>query len=189
KGETLAALARRYHTQPHVIRQLNDLGDGPLVAGTDLRVPSGATALPAKVRRAAALVDGGGRQVRPASVRPRIHVVRRGESLWKISRRTGVDLKTLATLNGLGPNAKLRAGDRIVIAAASGAGRERSAANGGRGGSSGVVHYTVRHGDTLYGISRLYNVTVAQLRAWNRLPNSATIKIGQKLIVFLPQRR
>ncbi len=61
-GETLAMVARRYDSQPLTIRMLNDLGNGPLVAGTDLRVPSGSTVLPDKVLRAAARFDGGARR-------------------------------------------------------------------------------------------------------------------------------
>ena len=59
-GETLSMVARRYDSQPLTIRMLNDLGNGPLVVGTDLRVPSDATVLPDKVLRAAARFDGGG---------------------------------------------------------------------------------------------------------------------------------
>lgn len=42
--------------------------------------------------------------------------------------------------------------------------------------------YEVKKGDTLYGISRKYDVPVTSIRAWNHLENDQ-IKVGQKLIV------
>jgi flagellum-specific peptidoglycan hydrolase FlgJ len=43
-------------------------------------------------------------------------------------------------------------------------------------------HHTVRKGDTLYSISKLYNTTVDALKRQNKL-NSTDLKIGQKLII------
>ena len=43
-------------------------------------------------------------------------------------------------------------------------------------------HHTVRKGDTLYSISKLYNTTVDALKRLNKL-NSTDLKIGQKLII------
>ena len=59
---------------------------------------------------------------------------------------------------------------------------------GGSGGSSGggePNYYTVRKGDTLYGISRDHGVTVSQLKDWNHLMGN-TISIGQRLVVSQP---
>jgi len=43
--------------------------------------------------------------------------------------------------------------------------------------------YKVEKGDTLYSISRKYQITVAELRAANNLSENDVIKIGQKLII------
>ncbi len=43
--------------------------------------------------------------------------------------------------------------------------------------------HQVQAGETLYSIARQYNVTVAQLRQWNNLSETAGISIGQKLVV------
>lgn len=51
----------------------------------------------------------------------------------------------------------------------------------------GTETHTVARGETLYGISRQYNVTVAQLQEWNNL-GSSTIQVGQQLRVASPQR-
>jgi membrane-bound lytic murein transglycosylase D len=44
------------------------------------------------------------------------------------------------------------------------------------------VYYTVKKGDTLAKIADKYNVSVSDLKKWNKL-KSDTIEIGQKLVV------
>lgn len=45
------------------------------------------------------------------------------------------------------------------------------------------VRYEVRRGDTLYSISRRYNVSVSQIQTWNK--GSRTIKPGQDIVLYL----
>jgi membrane-bound lytic murein transglycosylase D len=45
-----------------------------------------------------------------------------------------------------------------------------------------MVRHTVRKGETLFSIARRYNVTPAQLRAWNKKAD-VVVKIGE--ILFL----
>jgi N-acetylmuramoyl-L-alanine amidase len=49
-------------------------------------------------------------------------------------------------------------------------------------GEKTVVH-KVQRGESLWGISQLYNTTVASLRAANHLKDSAVIHVGQELVV------
>lgn len=173
-GDTVAGIAREYHTQTHVIRELNDLRPNDRLAiGDDLRVPSGVTELPAKVQLAALRVDRG--------VRGGVHVVRRGDTLSAIARRNRIDVRTLAALNHMGVNDTIRAGQRLVVsksAASRASGSRGGSASGSAGGS-----YTVRSGDTLWAIARRFGITVSQIVAWNGLSTQETIRPGQKLTV------
>jgi membrane-bound lytic murein transglycosylase D len=190
-GETLTAVARRYDSQPLTIRMLNDLGTGPLVAGTDLRVPSGATQLPPKVLRAAALFDAKG--TRRGLRRPGFHVVRRGESLYAIARRNNMDTRTLMRLNNKQPGQVLRTGERLIVSRSAEAPVTARAASASGGGSSSgkarSLRHTVRSGDTLYRIARLYQVTVAQIVSWNGIAASTPLRPGQKLNINIRQGR
>lgn len=172
KGDSVSSIARKFKTRIEVIRELNDLPSGPLLVGTHLRVPAADVKLPPKVMRAAALVDGRG-------PRPHVHVVRRGDSLWAISRRTGIDVNTLAMMNGMSPNDTLRAGQRLRLTSTS-----LASADDGR-----HVTYTVRRGDTLSAIARMFQVTVAQITAWNHISSRSTIRPGQKLTIRVSSRR
>lgn len=49
--------------------------------------------------------------------------------------------------------------------------------------SSSIRTYTVRSGDTLYGIALRYNTTVARLAQLNNITNTSLIRVGQVLIL------
>jgi membrane-bound lytic murein transglycosylase D len=181
-GESVASIAKKYKTQPVVIRDMNTLENGALlVVGSDLRVPTAVVNLPAKVMLAAARVDGGdGRTGRRASV----HVVRSGDSLWRIARKNRMDVATLARLNGMGPGDTLRAGQKLVL-------NTRAAPSSSRSNSSGPsreISYKVRSGDTLTAIAKVFGVTVAEIVNWNGISSHTTLRPGQKLTVNIRRR-
>jgi membrane-bound lytic murein transglycosylase D len=186
KGDSVSSVAKKFGTKIEVIRELNDLPKGPLIVGTDLRVPSSALTLPPKVVLAAARVDGKRGAINRG--RQHVHVVRRGDTLWAVARRSGMDVKTLAMLNDMQPGDTLRAGQKLrltsSVAARSGS-RAKHASSDSSG--SGPVTYVVRAGDTLYAIAKLFQVTVKQITAWNDLSHSF-IKPGQKLTIRVSSR-
>jgi len=187
RGDSVSSVARRFNTKADVIRELNDLPAGALTVGADLRVPSLSVVLPPKVMLAAARVDG--RREFGAGGRPHVHVVRRGDSLWGIARRSGMDVNTLARMNGLQPGDTLRAGQKLQLTSnSSGASRTKLASTGGSG-SNRPVSYTVRTGDTLSAIARMFQVTVVQILDWNDITPHSAIKPGQKLTIRVSSRR
>src|SRR5882724_5143618 len=98
RGDSVASVAKRFNTTVNVVREMNDLPTGALTIGSDLHVPSASIALPAKVLLAAARVDSPSRRM---SKRPHVHVVHRGDTMYSIARRTGVDVNKLAMINGM----------------------------------------------------------------------------------------
>jgi membrane-bound lytic murein transglycosylase D len=179
KGESVATIAAKYKTQPIVVREMNSLAEGaPLVEGTELRVPTAVVNLPSKVMLAAARVDGkGGRAGRPA-----VHVVRSGDSLWRIAKRHRMNVNTLARLNGMRPGDTLRAGQKLVLntRASVGSGSKKSS---GSSGSARQVSYKVRSGDTLSRIAQVFGVSVSDLVNWNGISKHSTLRPGQRLTV------
>jgi lipoprotein NlpD len=140
--------------------------------GDDLRVPSAVTELPPKVMLAAARVDG-----RVRAARPHVQVVRRGDSLYAIARRSGMNVNVLALMNGMHPDDTLRAGQRIRLSEGASTHTVRRR-----------VEYVVREGDTMPQIARLFQCSVPQLLAWNGLSTHSHIHVGQKLRIQLTSR-
>jgi membrane-bound lytic murein transglycosylase D len=144
-------------------------------------VPTAVVNLPPKVMLAAARVDGrGGRIGRP----PAVHVVRSGDSLWRIAKSHRMDVTTLARLNGMGPGDTLRAGQKLVLNT-----RTSSGANNAVASSTGrQVSYQVRNGDTLSRIAQVFGVSVSDLVNWNGISRHTTLRPGQKLTVTVQRR-
>ncbi|MEP7246480.1 MAG: LysM peptidoglycan-binding domain-containing protein [Gammaproteobacteria bacterium] len=188
-GDSVSSVAKQFNTKIEVIRELNDLPTGTLTVGTDLRVPSANITLPPKVMLAAARVDGK-RERGMRGARPHVHVVRRGDSLWGIARRSGMDVNTLAMMNGMQPGDTLRAGQKIRLTSNSGgsSGTKLASTSSSSGGARPVM-YTVRSGDTLSAIARMFQVTVAQIIGWNDITPRSPIKPGQKLTIRVTSRR
>ena len=171
-GDSVASVAEHFHTTANVIRELNDLPEGRLTVGDELRVPADAE-LPAKVVLAAARVDG-----RVRGRRPHVLIVRHGDTLYSIARRNRMDVDTLAAMNGMQAGDSLRAGQRIQVASAGGRSSRHSH-------SHRRVVYTVRSGDTVAGIAQLFQCSVPQLVAWNGLGPNPHLHAGQKLRIHV----
>jgi membrane-bound lytic murein transglycosylase D len=135
------------------------------------------------VMLAAARVDrpetdtGGHRQ------RQIVYRVRAGETLSSIARRNNIPVSTLARLNNLGMGDSLVKGQRLLIKASSRRYRDEGVVSGRR------VLYTVRRGDTIYSISRQFQVSVAQLKTWNGINERHQIKAGRRLVMYVDSNR
>jgi membrane-bound lytic murein transglycosylase D len=182
KRESLAAIAKEYGTSSSVITKINDLPGGRISAGESLKIPEINGQLPDKVLLAASRVDRpetdlGRRQ------RQIVYRVRGGETLSSIARRHGMPVSTLARLNNLTLGDPLVKGQRLVIKASARRYRDEGVVSGRR------VLYTVRHGDTVYSISRQFQVSVPQLKSWNGLNKRHQIRAGQRLVMYVDAAR
>jgi LysM repeat protein len=116
-------------------------------------------------------------------------------------------VQTLAQINGINAGDRLHAGQKLRVgggsawvASAETAGGASGAAPSGSVPSSVATSasvssdsgrrmtYTVRRGDTLYGIARLLQVTVNELMGWNGMAGQRNLKPGQTLVAFVKAR-
>jgi membrane-bound lytic murein transglycosylase D len=148
--------------------------------GAELRVPTAVVNLPSKVMLAAARVDGRGNR---SGRRPAVHVVRSGDSLWRIAKSHRMDVNTLARMNGMGPGDTLRTGQKLVLNTRAASSPKSSASGGSR-----PVSYQVRSGDTLSRIAQVFGVSVSELVNWNGISKSSVLRPGQKLTVNVSRR-
>ena len=129
----------------------------------------------------------------------RWHTVRRGETLTTIARKRGVTRAELAAANNLSLRASVRPGQDLIIPTqpatllATRTQRSAPAVAASRPvvGTASVpavsragapTYYRVKRGDTLLGIARLFDTTVAKIKSWNRLRGNA-ISAGTRLLV------
>lgn len=117
--------------------------------------------------------------------RPRIHVVRRGETLAGIARHYGVPLAALKTANGL-TSSRLTVGQKLALDADARSEARAPAKSGKRAAKAArPTRYTVRRGDTLYDIARRFDVEVDALLRWNRLSLGTRLKPGDTVTLYL----
>jgi LysM repeat protein len=106
-----------------------------------------------------------------------VHVVQRGQNLFRIALQYGTSVDAIVAANGLTSSHTVYAGQRLIIPRGSGG----SATTGGAAATGGT--YVVRWGDTLSRIAVRYGVTVRSLVAANGLSSTNVIYAGQRLII------
>lgn len=182
KGDSLGKIAKRYGMTTKQLRALNGLKSNSVRHGQQLVLRNGNGAVvsinettdeaPVATTRA---------KLNIASTGGRTHTVRRGDTLWSIAQRYDVNADALASANNIRNN-NIKAGQKLRIPSADGA----SSATSARQASSvqQPVTYTVRSGDTLIQIAKLFSVDVQQILSWNNLSSPKALRAGQRLVLF-----
>jgi len=177
--ETVYGLSRRYQVDIATIEAHNDLTEG-LKVGQEIKilfeqVPETVSSQPTQTNKVAA--------------RGSTHTVAAGETLYRIATNYGVSVSDLRVWNNL-------TGNEISV------GQELWITKPDKGSDNPVVKdpevavpktnpansqqtHIVLKGETLYGISKLYDVPMTDLQAWNDLPD-INISVGRELIIKDP---
>lgn len=131
-----------------------------------------------------------------------IHTVRPGETIYSIARAYNIDPKRLIALNGMTDPDNIYAGDEICIPHGSTNAPQRPyAPSPGRPQRPSIPSipsvpsapsnrsHTIAAGDTLYGISRNYGVSLASLMSCNPGIDPYNLQVGSKLVIPLAAQR
>lgn len=178
-GDSLMAMARKYHTTVHAITQVNQLdADAQPDPGAKLIIPV------APGRR----MPG---DVQTYAKRLTVYHVRKGDTVQRVSDHLGIPAITIRRWNRLKGNSL--AGRRVlyvhlpVSPGAPGAVEYASASRSKHSKNLHTVsatttrHHTVKRGETLYSIANTYNTSVKAIKATNA--NVATLRPGMVLII------
>jgi LysM repeat protein len=160
-GDTLSAIAARRGVTLAALLKTNRLGARSVIhPGQKLRIPGTAARV-------------GASRPNPPKVTTTTYRVRGGDTLSAISARTKTPLRTLYSMNRLGPRSVIHPGQRLKVrgTAPAKAAAPRTAA------------YTVRAGETLSEIAARTGSTVAALAKANHLRNANHLTAGQRLRV------
>jgi membrane-bound lytic murein transglycosylase D len=176
RGETMSGIAHRYGVSTRLVTEANPrLKSSRLRPGQRVIVPTGGALSTSVARRMADPVE-------PAASSPSgFHRVRRGETLSGLATEYGVSVRQLRAWNALASNAKIRAGQRIRVAAPSRAAPSRPRVVASSGSEPGSRVHRVRRGETLTGLARRFGVSVQALREANGLSAGDAVRAGVTL--------
>lgn len=153
-GENLYRIALRYGVTVNAIAQANSLADTRhIYVGQRLIIPAGSPSTP------------------PSS--SGVHIVQRGENLYRIAVRYGTTVQALAAANGIVNTSRIYVGQRLVIPGYSGSPPSTPPVSG--------QTYVVKRGDTLSAIALRYGVSVWAIAQLNAISNPSLIYVGQVL--------
>jgi membrane-bound lytic murein transglycosylase D len=117
------------------------------------------------------------------------HTLRPGESLGSLSRKYGVSVSALQDLNQISNPKRLRPGQEILIPVGGDLDSDRPRRRQQKMASqpptvalNGNIH-TVQEGDSLWSISKKYNVSLAEILKANGIGSRKTLKIGSTLSI------
>src|SRR6266481_472897 len=180
-GETLASLAKTYHTTATAISQANKLEEASLEPESRLVIP---------------IAPGKYSDTGTYARRITRYKVHRGDTVETVAENFAVPARMVRGWNHLRGNSL--AGRRVLylhlpvtpgapgyeVASKSKASKKTSKPTvkpATASVSAGVVQHKVRQGETLYSIASSYKTTVAALQRYNR--NTATLRPGMILVV------
>jgi membrane-bound lytic murein transglycosylase D len=117
---------------------------------------------------------------------PLFHIVEAGETLYGISRKYAVPVEDLRMINDLGVDEGLPIGRKLYLKNPFPDEPSTSLSrNNESNDSNSYILYQVKKGETLYAISRRFNVTVSEIMDWNR-KNDYSIHEGDTLRIKRP---
>jgi murein DD-endopeptidase MepM/ murein hydrolase activator NlpD len=102
-----------------------------------------------------------------------IHVVQRGETLFRIAQRYGTTVEDLVRLNGIRNPAALSVGQRLIVP---------SAPVQPEDAAIGIpTSYTLQIGDTLFKLAATFGTTESAIALRNRITHPRQMYIGQRI--------
>ena len=145
KGDSLYSIAQKYNTTVDELKKLNNLTTNNLAIGDVLKVKE-----KPKENNSSSEIT---------------YTVKKGDSLYQISKKYNISVEELKTYNNLKSNL-LSIGDVLKIPTSN--------------SSKNETTYTVKSGDSLYSIAKKFNTTVSELKQKNNL-TSNLLQINQVL--------
>ncbi len=156
RGESLWVLAKKYRTSIDIIRQVNQLESDTLSINQVLLIPVGQASSNILIPFEA-------------------HVVSEGDTLWSLARKFGVSEKKIVDMNNLADGSVLKIGQVLNI------GNKNIYRN--IESKKRTILYSVKQGDNLSKISKLFNVSIKTIKRDN--DNLDVLRPGQILKITI----
>lgn len=165
-GDTLSAIASRYSTSSSTLASLNSLSNPNLIyVGQVLKVSSNASTS-----------SSTGSSANSTVTTAASYTVKAGDTLSAIAAKYGTTYQALASANSISNPNDIYVGQVIKVSATATAASSQAASSTSSNGS-----YTVKSGDTLYGIALANGLNWQTLAKQNGISDPNVIFVGQKL--------
>ena len=156
RGDSLSKIADRYGVSLRALKEANNLRSNVAILGRRLKLPSDAKGVSSSGSVSKSI--------------PSVHVVKRGDSLSKISARYNITISALKRHNGLKKDS-VYLGQRIKLPGGGSASAKQPAK---------TITHKVKRGDTLSEIAEKYRSSIKAIMRVNNM-RSRTIQLGQVL--------
>ena len=157
KGDTLISISKKYMISQALLKEINNLDDDLIFENEELTVPRGPEWLKDYLNK------------------PDIYFVSKGDTLWSIAKKYGVQVSDLIVWNDLSTERYLQINQQINIYPKYFVPKKKKKVN------LNDLTYPVKRGDTISKIAKKFGVTGDMLVQWNELENPEVIYPGQVL--------
>jgi len=181
KGETLIAIAKEYDTSVSEIKRLNNLRSNLIREGQKIVVKR----IVRKEQKYSSNSKKYSKNNSTSAVwgyKTIYYRVRKGDSLWKISRKYGVSISSIKKLNRL-RSSRIKPGMRLKIKVP----RKVPKVDKIKPiiGTERKIFYQVKKGDTLENVAKKFGITPEEIKKYNLL-GEEDFKVGQ--IIIIPEK-
>ncbi|MGX6993069.1 hypothetical protein CBF34_05030 [Vagococcus penaei] len=189
RGDTLYAISRRYNVSVGNLMSWNGLTNHMIYPGQKLVIKGSTISIPnqPETKPEVKPQEKPSKPNQPSGTNEsqKVYTVKSGDTLSGIGRQFGVSVANLKSWNGLTSD-MIYVNQQLVIKGQNGTQKPQAKPQPKPTKPSqpavSSTTYQVKSGDTLYGISRRYGVSVSELKSWNGLTNDL-IYVGQGLTI------
>ena len=177
-GESLGLIAQKYRCSVRSLRSWNNLRGNTIYPGQKLVVFAPGYSGKRTSASASKSTNTSGRT-------KDFHIVKSGENLGLIAKKYKCNTSDLKKWNNLRGNT-IQPKQKLIVYAPTKKPSAKSSTAKNIKNDNNYVYYTIRKGDTLWDIAKLYDgVTVDEIKKLNQINNSKRLKPGDKLKVQL----
>ena len=185
-GDTLYAIASRYGLSVASLKALNNLSSNLIYVGQTLKVSgTAATNQSNQTSTQTSSQTSNNNGATSSSNQSGSYTVKAGDSLWGISHKYGMSIDSLKSLNNLSSNF-IYPGQVLKVGQSNNQSNTTSKPSSSQSTNSGNQSgsYTVKAGDSLWGISHKYGMSIDGLKSLNNLSSNfiypgQVLKVGQ----------
>lgn len=109
--------------------------------------------------------------------------IQEGDTLYSIARKHEIDVDELKKMNHLARAEGINYGQTLVVPETKELDKRSSQGKNGSPKNQASTKYTAHDGETLFSISKRFNVSVADLRKWNGIKEDKQFRAGMNITV------